>query len=136
MSDGSGGRWMSLLNPRKWFRRDFLNSRNHKEPKWEELPKLLPLRTTARILGIHPNTLRLWDQRGTVRAVRLGSRQDRRFDRDQVRAVWIAQRATTSPAVHLELDRLPGVPWVRRFRWVLPGALIVAAGLLIIASSR
>ncbi|MBI5467181.1 MAG: MerR family transcriptional regulator, partial [Candidatus Kerfeldbacteria bacterium] len=61
------------------------------EPGWSTLPQLLTLRSTAKLLGVHPNTLRLWDQRGILRAVRLGSRQDRRYERQQVQTLWLVR---------------------------------------------
>jgi excisionase family DNA binding protein len=41
--------------------------------------KLLSLRETARILGVNPQTLRRWDDSGRLRAVRVGSRRDRKY---------------------------------------------------------
>jgi excisionase family DNA binding protein len=42
-------------------------------------PKLISLRETARILKVHKETLRRWDQKGKLKAVRVGSRQDRKY---------------------------------------------------------
>lgn len=56
---------------------------------WDKLPKLLSLRATAGILQVHPNTLRQWDDGGRLRAVRLGQRRDRRYDRQVVKQLWI-----------------------------------------------
>lgn len=41
--------------------------------------KLLSLRETARILGVNPQTLRRWDDSGKLKAVRVGSRRDRKY---------------------------------------------------------
>lgn len=40
-------------------------------------PKLIPLKEAARILKVHPETLRRWDSKGKLKAVRKGTRQDR-----------------------------------------------------------
>lgn len=41
--------------------------------------KLLSLRETARILGVNPQTLRRWDDSGKLKAVRIGTRLDRKY---------------------------------------------------------
>ena len=41
--------------------------------------KLISLAEAARILGVSPWTLRLWDNKGLLKAVRIGSRKDRRY---------------------------------------------------------
>lgn len=72
---------------------------------WAKLPKLLTIRTAATLLAVHPNTLRQWDQTGKLRAVRLGSRRDRRYDRGAVRASW--ERAHQASAMPPERYRAP-----------------------------
>ncbi|MBI4426671.1 MAG: helix-turn-helix domain-containing protein [Candidatus Kerfeldbacteria bacterium] len=44
-------------------------------------PLLLSIREASGFLGVHPNTLRRWDQDGRLRAVRVGRRKDRRYYR-------------------------------------------------------
>ena len=41
--------------------------------------KMLRVAEAARILHIHPNTLRKWSGNGLIRSYRIGSRRDRRF---------------------------------------------------------
>jgi len=36
------------------------------------------------MLGCHPNTLRAWDKKGYLVAVRIGSRGDRRYHKDDI----------------------------------------------------
>ena len=48
------------------------------------LPILLKIRQVSQILGVHPDTLREWDNSGRLKAVRLGSRRDRRFRREDI----------------------------------------------------
>lgn len=42
-------------------------------------PELLTLKETCEILKVHPNTLRQWDKKGILKAVRFGIRKDRRY---------------------------------------------------------
>jgi len=52
--------------------------------KETKLPELLTLARTAEILSVHPNTLRKWDKKGILKAVRFGERGDRRFKKEDV----------------------------------------------------
>ena len=51
---------------------------------------MLTLREVARLLHVHPNTLRRWSDRGLVRAYRISHRGDRRFKREDI-ARFIAE---------------------------------------------
>ncbi len=48
------------------------------------LPELLSLKETAEILKCHPNTLRQWDKKGILKAVRFGERRDRRYKKEDI----------------------------------------------------
>lgn len=50
----------------------------------ERLSNLLTLREVARLLHVHPNTLRRWSNDGRIRAYRITARGDRRFKREEV----------------------------------------------------
>lgn len=45
---------------------------------------LLTLREASDLLGCHPNTLRKWDIDGILKAVRVGTRNDRRYRRSDI----------------------------------------------------
>ena len=47
-------------------------------------PKLLTLKQACEILNCHPYTLRAWDEKGYLVAVRFGTRRDRRYRREDV----------------------------------------------------
>lgn len=47
-------------------------------------PRLLTLKQACEMLGCHPNTLRAWDKKGYLVAVRIGTRGDRRYKREDV----------------------------------------------------
>jgi excisionase family DNA binding protein len=55
-----------------------------KTSKQTEIPELLTLREACAILKCHPNTLRNWDRSGVLKAVRIGSREDRRFRKEDI----------------------------------------------------
>lgn len=48
-------------------------------PRRSKNPELLTLKETCEILKVHPNTLRAWDKKGILKAVRFGVRGDRRY---------------------------------------------------------
>jgi excisionase family DNA binding protein len=60
---------------------------NHKN-----IASLLTTSDVARLLNIHINTVRRWSNEGRLRAYRLGSRGDRRFQREDI-ASFLAHRA-------------------------------------------
>jgi len=53
----------------------------------DELPKLLTIRQTAEVLNVHVETLRRWDKRGKLKAVRVNERGDRRYDPRDLEAI-------------------------------------------------
>jgi len=46
--------------------------------------KLLKLSEAAEFLNVHPNTLRKWDNKGILKAVRFGQRKDRRYRKEDI----------------------------------------------------
>lgn len=48
------------------------------------MPELLTLKEACEILRCHPNTLRQWDKKGILVAVRFGERRDRRYRREDI----------------------------------------------------
>ena len=55
-----------------------------KQPFVKNLPEILTLKEACEVLNCHPNTLRNWDNKGTVRAIRFGSRGDRRYHKKDI----------------------------------------------------
>ncbi|MBI3443727.1 helix-turn-helix domain-containing protein [Candidatus Woesebacteria bacterium] len=52
--------------------------------KDNEIPELLTLKEACEILKVHPNTLRQWDQKGILKAVRFGTRKDRKYRKEDI----------------------------------------------------
>lgn len=52
--------------------------------KKEKIPELLTLKEACKILRVHPNTLRQWDEKGILKAVRFGQRGDRRYKKENI----------------------------------------------------
>ena len=48
------------------------------------IPELLTLKEASKILKVHPNTLRQWDRKGILVAVRFGQRKDRRYRKEDI----------------------------------------------------
>ncbi len=46
--------------------------------------KLLKLSEASELLNVHPNTLRIWDKNGILKAVRFGVRGDRRYNKSDI----------------------------------------------------
>jgi excisionase family DNA binding protein len=49
-----------------------------------KIPPLLTLREACEILKCHPNTLRNWDRKGILKAVRIGERGDRKYRKEDI----------------------------------------------------
>lgn len=52
--------------------------------KNEKMPDILTLQQACEILNCHPNTLRKWDNNGFLKAIRFGSRGDRRYQKEDI----------------------------------------------------
>lgn len=53
-------------------------------PRRSKNPELLNLSEACEILHVHPNTLRQWDKKGILKAVRFGVRKDRRYKKSDI----------------------------------------------------
>lgn len=48
------------------------------------LPQLITLQEAAAILKVHPNTLRAWDKKGILKAVRIGEKKIRKYKKEDL----------------------------------------------------
>ncbi len=51
------------------------------EPDFSEL---LTIKEAAKLINVHPNTLRNWEREGKIQAVRIGTRRDRRYPKSLI----------------------------------------------------
>lgn len=49
-----------------------------------DIPELLTLKEACEILKCHPNTLRQWDKKGILPAIRIGERKARRYKKEDI----------------------------------------------------
>ena len=50
----------------------------------EHMTDMLTVREVARLLHVHPNTLRRWSNAGRIKAYHINQRGDRRFRREEI----------------------------------------------------
>ena len=55
-----------------------------------QIGNLLTVREVARLLHVHPSTLRRWSDQGRIRTIRITPRGDRRFSRGDI-ACFLAE---------------------------------------------
>lgn len=56
----------------------------YKEMQKQTDNELLKMKEACELLKVHPNTLRQWDKKGVLKAVRIGVRGDRRYKRGDI----------------------------------------------------
>jgi len=49
-----------------------------------QISELLTLREACDILKVHPNTLRQWDKKGVLKAVRIGIKKSLRYRKEDI----------------------------------------------------
>jgi len=50
------------------------------------MEELLTLKEASQVLKVHPNTLRSWDKKGVLVAIRIGVKRARRYRKDDIEA--------------------------------------------------
>ena len=58
-----------------------------KKIKLQDLPDLLTVREVAEVLRVSPLTIKRWGKKGKLPAIRINSRGDRRYRKEQV--LWL-----------------------------------------------
>ena len=67
-----------------------------------KLKELLTLSEVCRLFNVHPNTLRNWDRSGTLKAIRIGTRKDRRYRKDEVLSFFYGKKSETPKVEKIE----------------------------------
>ena len=57
-----------------------MNTTNDKS----EIPELITLNEACAILKVHPNTLRAWDKKGILVAIRIGEKRIRKYKKEDI----------------------------------------------------
>ena len=66
---------------------------------YKESNPMLTISDVAHLLNVHVNTVRRWSNRGIIKTYRIGSRGDRRFDREDI-ASFLEQKSEIGRAGH------------------------------------
>ena len=53
----------------------------------EDYPEILTIREAAEILRVSPITLKRWEKKGKIQSIRINSRGDRRYTKEQILAL-------------------------------------------------
>lgn len=62
----------------------YTNSNKYQAMKDDNIQNLLKMSEAAKMLNVHPQTLRQWDRKGILKAVRFGQRKDRRYRKEDI----------------------------------------------------
>lgn len=52
--------------------------------KKSDIPRLITLKEACEILKVHPNTLRAWDKKGILVAIRIGEKRIRKYKKTDI----------------------------------------------------
>ena len=69
----------------------------------KELDPMLTTSDVARLLNVHINTVRRWSNEGTLKTYRIGSRGDRRFERQDITSFLLQK----SKMVKVSKEKIP-----------------------------
>ena len=64
-----------------------MDQNTKKKIRLEDLPDLLTVREVSELLRVSPLTIKRWGKRGKLPAIRINSRGDRRYKKEQVQ--WL-----------------------------------------------
>jgi len=70
----------------------FIERNGNQMTHYEQISNMLTTGEVARLLNVHPSTVRRWSDRRIIKAYRIGPRAERRYQRDDI-AVFLLERA-------------------------------------------
>ena len=77
-----------------------------------QMEPMLTVREVARLLNIHPNTVRRWSDRGILEAYRITQRGDRRFKQEDIYRFLV--KLSTDNGDERKASPLPDKPLINR----------------------
>ncbi len=70
----------------------------------KEIDSMLTISNVAHLLNVHINTVRRWSNQGILKAYRIGSRGDRRFQPEDITS-FLSQKLKNVKEEELSIDR-------------------------------
>lgn len=64
---------------------------------FEEYPEILTISEAAELLRVAPITLKRWEKKGKIQSIRINSRGDRRYTKQQILALLGQESKTVEP---------------------------------------
>jgi excisionase family DNA binding protein len=64
---------------------------------YKEPHELLTIQQACRLINVHPNTLRNWERKGDISALRIGHRHDRRYRMTELLGLLSSNNGDSSP---------------------------------------
>lgn len=60
------------------------NNKTFDKKIYKSTGEMISVKEAARLLGTHPNTIRRWELKGTIKSLRVGTRKDRKFNKNEL----------------------------------------------------
>ena len=54
------------------------------ETEYNKMAEIITIQEASKLLGVHKNTIRRWENSGKIKSIRVGKRKDRRFNKNEL----------------------------------------------------